>query len=402
MKSSCYKMKYLDIFWEFLKLGCTSFGGPIAHLMYFREAFVNKRGWLSEAEYVSLVALCQTLPGPASSQVGFSIGLIRGGLLGALLAFIAFTLPSVLLLIGFAHYLYLFDGETGQSILQGLAILALVVVLHGVVGMGKNLCSETRYFTIATFTFVALILAPSPLIQIFVIILGAAAGYLFRAKSQTKGSQTEPDTPLLNLTRGARWTSSLALFFAFLFFVLLLTLPLIWSFADDFYRSGALVFGGGHVVLPLLESAVVADGQISQAEFLAGYGATQAVPGPMFSFAAYLGFLMPGGEGGLSGAFIASLFIFLPGFLLVLAVLPYWQRMSQQAAQQATIAGASAAVVGVLAAALYDPIFLHAVSQPIDIAIAAVAYAALARWKVPVLVVVLFCILAKVSWVLFN
>jgi chromate transporter len=394
-------MKYLDIFWVFLKLGCTSFGGPIAHLMYFREAFVNKRAWLSEAEYVSLVALCQTLPGPASSQVGFSIGLIRGGLLGALLAFVAFTLPSVLLLIVFANYLYLFDAEIGQAVLQGLAILALAVVLHGVVGMGKNLCKETRFFTIATLTFVVLILAPSPLIQIFVIVFGAVTGYVLRTTSPDKVAQTETDSFLPQLNKKAHWTSRLAPIFAFLFLGLLLTLPLTWPFADDFYRSGALVFGGGHVVLPLLESAVVSGEQISQADFLAGYGATQAVPGPMFSFAAYLGFLMPGAEGGLSGAFIASLFIFLPGFLLVLAVLPYWQTMSQQAAQQASIAGASAAVVGVLAAALYDPIFVHAITQPVDLAIAAIAYAALSRWSAPVLVVVCFCIIAKVSWALF-
>jgi chromate transporter len=191
---------------------------------------------------------------------------------------------------------------------------------------------------------------------------------------------------------------SLAPFFALSFLVLLFTLAFFWPLADDFYRSGALVFGGGHVVLPLLESAVVTAGKVSEAQFLAGYGATQAVPGPIFSFAAYLGYLLPGKDGGIIGAMVASVFIFLPGFLLVLAVLPYWQRISQQAKAKEAIAGANAAVVGLLAAALYDPIFTHAITQTNDLVIAALAYAALSRWKVPVLLVVVFCVAAKVAW----
>jgi len=394
-------MRYLEVFWIFLKLGCTSFGGPIAHLMYFREAFVEHRKWLSETEYLNIVTLCQTLPGPASSQVGFSIGLMRAGLLGALLAFIAFTLPSILVLITFANYLYLFDSDLGQAALQGLAILALAVVLHGVIGMGKQLCKQTRHFTIAVLTFVALLLAPSPAMQVVVIVLGAAAAYFFRGNSRHQNIDAKTSDFTLKLKTSAKWSVGLAPFFALSFIVLLFSLAYIWPLADDFYRSGALVFGGGHVVMPLLESALVSVDKLSEAEFLAGYGATQAVPGPMFSFAAYLGYLMPGNDGGIIGALTASIFIFLPGFLLVLAVLPYWQRISQHTQAQGAIAGASAAVVGLLAAALYDPIFTHAILHAHDLAVAAIAYAALARWKIPVLFVVVFCVLAKVLLAFF-
>jgi chromate transporter len=369
--------------------------------MYFREAFVEHRKWLSETEYLNIVTLCQTLPGPASSQVGFSIGLMRAGLLGALLAFIAFTLPSILVLITFANYLYLFDSDLGQAALQGLAILALAVVLHGVIGMGKQLCKQTRHFTIAVLTFVALLLAPSPAMQVVVIVLGAAAAYFFRGNSRHQNIDAKTSDFTLKLKTSAKWSVGLAPFFALSFIVLLFSLAYIWPLADDFYRSGALVFGGGHVVMPLLESALVSVDKLSETEFLAGYGATQAVPGPMFSFAAYLGYLMPGNDGGIIGALTASIFIFLPGFLLVLAVLPYWQRISQHTQAQDAIAGASAAVVGLLAAALYDSIFTHAILHAHDLAVAAIAYAALARWKIPVLFVVVFCVLAKVLLAFF-
>jgi chromate transporter len=384
-------MRHLEVFWVFLKLGCTSFGGPIAHLVYFREAFVHQRKWLTEYEYSNLLTLCQTLPGPASSQVGFSIGLMRAGILGACLAFIAFTLPSVILLLVFANYLFMFDAQWGQAVLQGLAILAFVVVSHGVVGMGQSNCSERRYFSIALFSFVSLIMLPYALTQLLVIALGALIAYVYREKANMTQSIDEPEQVIVHV----KWLKKAAPILGLTFVLLLFTLPILSSTASDFYRSGALVFGGGHVVLPLLESAFVSTEQISQADFLAGYGATQAVPGPMFSFAAYLGYLLPGSERPLIQAFVATVFIFLPGFLLVMTILPSWQRLSHSSKNKAAFAGANAAVVGLLAAALYDPIFVHAITQPLDIAIAAVAYAGLSRYKVSVLYIVMFCVMSK-------
>ncbi|MBT1451039.1 chromate efflux transporter [Glaciecola sp. XM2] len=384
-------MRHLEVFWVFLKLGCTSFGGPIAHLVYFREAFVHQRKWLTEYEYSNLLTLCQTLPGPASSQVGFSIGLMRAGILGACLAFIAFTLPSVILLLVFANYLFMFDAQWGQAVLQGLAILAFVVVSHGVVGMGQSNCSERRYFSIALFSFVSLIMLPYALTQLLVIALGALIAYVYREKANMTQSIDEPEQVIVHV----KWLKKAAPILGLTFVLLLFTLPILSSTASDFYRSGALVFGGGHVVLPLLESAFVSIEQISQADFLAGYGATQAVPGPMFSFAAYLGYLLPGSERPLIQAFVATVFIFLPGFLLVMTILPSWQRLSHSSKNKAAFAGANAAVVGLLAAALYDPIFVHAITQPLDIAIAAVAYAGLSRYKVSVLYIVMFCVMSK-------
>jgi chromate transporter len=392
-------MIYMHIFWTFLKLGCSSFGGPIAHLMYFRTAFVEKRQWLTETEYSNLVALCQTLPGPASSQVGFGIGLGRGGLLGGLLAFTAFTLPSVLLLILFANYLFLFATPTGQAALQGLAILAFAVVLQGVLSMGKNLCFTTARFAIALMSFVLMLLVTHVIAQIAVIFIGAIAGYLWISTSNTEqndmdcNNQTESSDAISARSKPG---TTLAIISLIIFIILFLGLPVISTNANDFYRAGALVFGGGHVVLPLLEQTMVAAGNVSQADFLAGYGATQAVPGPMFSFAAYLGFLQAD-TGRFSGAMIATAMIFLPGFLLVIAILPFWQDLSTQPLLVKVIAGINSAVVGLLAAALYDPIFVHAVNEPIDLAIAAVAFGALSRFKLPVLIVVFGCVVIKIA-----
>lgn len=386
-------MKYIEIFWVFLKLGCTSFGGPIAHLVYFRRAFVERRAWVGEQEYSNIIALCQTLPGPASSQVGFTLGLIRGGLPGALLAFIGFTLPSVVLLLLFANYLSLFDSQIGTAALQGLAILALAVVLHGVLAMGKNLCFDKTRFSIALLTFIIMLMAQTALAQVSVIILGALLGSLFiqkdKAHSLTLGEQ--PNLNVINVRPNAWLSVVLSITVLGLFFVL----PLFSEAASKFYRSGALVFGGGHVVLPLLETAFVASGDISQSDFLAGYGATQAIPGPMFTFAAYLGFLQAE-YGGIFGAMLATVCIFLPSFLLILAFYPFWKKISANVKLQSAIAGTNAAVVGLLAAALYDPIFIHAVTQPSDLALAAAAYSALARFNAPVLGVVFACVVLKI------
>jgi chromate transporter len=394
-------MAYLEIFWTFLKLGCTSFGGPVAHLMYFRKAFVEQRHWLNEQEYSNIVALCHTLPGPASSQVGFSIGLKRGGIFGAILAFVSFTSPSVLLLIIFANYLYMFETLYGQAMLQGLAILAFAVVLQGVLGMGKNLCFDKPRFFVALLTFITMLLMASVYAQVAVIFIGAAIGFFTFSSIPTANTESGNITaPSVKFKLNTRLTTLVCLLaFALLFVVL----PFISVSANAFYRTGALVFGGGHVVLPLLEEAMVGAAYVSQADFLAGYGATQAMPGPMFSFAAYLGFLQDNthSSGGILGALLATVFIFLPGFLLVIAILPFWQRLSAIPQLTQAIAGANAAVVGLLAAALYNPIFIHAIVAPIDLAIAALAFATLTRFNTPVLLVVLGCVFSKAGLVFF-
>lgn len=384
----------MSVFWAFLKLGCTSFGGPIAHLIYFRAEFVERRNWLTEHDYSLLLALCQTLPGPASSQVGFAIGLHRAGLLGGIAAFIAFTLPSICLLLVFAHFLYWFDTSLGVAALKGLAILALVVVLQGVLAMGKTLCSNPRSFGIASLSFVCLLLFESIYMQLGVIALGMILGYLLLINDDTPHSKGNGLTNFSDASKNShklnRSRSIIAIAILIAGFVVLpLTDNSIMQGASDFYRSGALVFGGGHVVLPLLEEATVANGLLTQDLFLAGYGATQALPGPMFSFASYLGWLI---EGDLSGALWASLFIFLPGFLLIIACLPYWQMLSQNKVLIYAFSGANAAVVGLLAATLYSPIFTHAITSKLDLAIAALAFTCLTRLKIPVLVVVALCI----------
>lgn len=396
-----------DILWTFLKLGCTSFGGPIAHLAYFRTVFVEQRKWLSEQEYAQILIICQSLPGPASSQVGFSIGLTRGGYVGALLAFVGFTLPSVLLLIIFASQLSVFSADLGQSVLNGLAILALVVVLHGVLGMAKQLCHTQLTLTIALLVFVAVVMYQSLIVQVLAIVLGAIIAFLF-AKSPETVKKTA-DTPInMSSTTFAQQTNALsirsAIVCVFLFIVFLVGLPffstLFFAPASGFYYSGSLVFGGGHVVLPLLEQMSVQPDLLDQQAFLAGYGATQAVPGPMFSFAAYLGYLWPSADqsmlSAISNAFWATTFIFLPGFLLVGAVLPIWQYVMHKALVQRCIVGANAAVVGLLAATLYDPIFTHAVSSSADVAIAAICFVLLHRFKLPVLFIVVACVLFSV------
>lgn len=393
----------VEIFWTFLKLGCTSFGGPIAHLAYFRTAFVERRKWLSEQDYAQILAICQTLPGPASSQVGFSIGLFRGGFVGALLAFIGFTLPSVLVLIIFAGQLSVFSADIGQSVLSGLAILALVVVLQGVLGMAKQLCNTHLTFVIALLVLVVLIMYQSLLLQTLAIVFGAACAVLFGQSPKSKEKQRKNNSASFS-QQGCRlniWSASVC---AVLFVVFLVGLPFItpWFFepAAGFYQSGSLVFGGGHVVLPLLEQMSVKPDLLDQQTFLAGYGATQAVPGPMFSFAAYLGYLWPSADtsilSSVSNAVWAIVFIFLPGFLLVGAVLPVWQFVMHKPLIQKCIVGANAAVVGLLAATLYDPIFIHAVSSSTDVAIAAIGFAMLHRFKLPVLFVVLTCVLLSV------
>lgn len=400
------KMKALNLFWIFLKLGCTSFGGPIAHLAYFRQVFVEKRQWFSESEYLHLLSICQLIPGPASSQVGFAIGLLRGGWLGAILAFVAFTLPSVVLLIIFANSLYLLDSAIGHASLQGLAILALIVVLQAVMGMGKQLLISSFSWVLAAAVFVLVLLTNNIFIQVFSIAVCAGlSAVISPPRSDNSGTNNTLFSTSAYYMPGVKSAIVAGSLFVTLC-VLFVSNPqwanqLSYDHASSFFFSGSAVFGGGHVVLPFLEQTTVAQGLISKEAFLAGYGATQAVPGPMFSFAAYLGYLIDINEqakvsAAIGAAFLATLFLFMPGFLLVSALLPLSQKLFNYSRVKQAFTGANAAVIGLLAATLYDPIFTHAINSNTDIAIAGLGFVALTRLKFPVLAIVLLCVLLKV------
>lgn len=381
-----------EVFAVFLKLGCTAFGGPIAHLGYFRKELVERRRWVSDSQFSQLLAICQFLPGPASSQLGFGLGLLRAGWAGAMAAFLAFTLPSALLLLAFASALPLLSGTSGQALVHGLKIVAFAVVADAVLGMARKLCPDLQRATIAVVTAAALLLAGSAWAQLPVVAAGALAGLAL-----CRDDTTEAPSPV-RPGYGNRLGAALLL----LFLGLLLGLPWLavhgaglMALADAFYRSGALVFGGGHVVLPLLEDAVVAPGWIGRETFLAGYGAAQAIPGPMFAFSAFLGAVVPTAHPPWAGAATALLFMFLPGFLLVAGLLPFWHRVSQSAWANKAIAGINAAVVGLLGAALYDPIFTSAVQGATDLAIGIVAFAMLQVWRWPAWAVVVWCATAS-------
>ncbi len=382
-----------EVFLTFLKLGLTSFGGPIAHLGYYRRELVERRGWVDESQYAQIVALCQFLPGPASSQVGFSLGLIRAGWGGALAGAVAFILPSALLLFAFAAVLPAIDGPLGVASIHGLKLVALVVVAHGVLGMRASLCPDPVRMSIAALAAAAVLVTGPTWVQLIVVAAGGLAGLLLCRDVEPVAEGG------VRLRYGQRMGWVLLAVFA----SLLAGLPLfareaggLVTVADAFYRAGALVFGGGHVVLPLLEDAVVAPGWIPRDEFVAGYGAAQAVPGPVFAIAAFLGARMPGDSGGALGAWIALAAIFLPGYLLVSGVLPLWRAVASRPSAARAIAGVNAAVVGLLGAALYDPLWTSAVRGPLDVAIAVGGFTLLAAWRVSALVVVGWCVGASV------
>ncbi|GGE02235.1 chromate transporter [Gemmobacter megaterium] len=363
----------------FLRLGLTSFGGPIAHLGYFRQEFVVRRGWLDDRAYADLVALCQFLPGPASSQVGFALGLMRAGWQGALAAFVAFTLPSALLMAALALGAGWAGGAVGAGAIHGLKIVAVAVVAQAVRGMARQLCPDGARATIALTALVWLALLPGTPGMIGAIVTGAVAGLaLGRGKPGETGT-----LPAFPVTRGQGVAALILLG------LLLAGLPLVAPYAgwlalsDSFARAGALVFGGGHVVLPLLEAGVVQTGQVAPDAFLAGYAAAQAMPGPLFTFAAYLGALADGGPQGIAGAALATVAIFVPGFLLLIAALPFWLRFRSIPAAQSLMQGANAAVVGVLAAALYDPIFTGTVRGLADLAAVGACLLALDTARLP-------------------
>ena len=377
-----------EVFRVFLKLGFTSFGGPIAHLGYFRDEIVTRRKWISEGGYADLVALCQFLPGPASSQVGFSLGLLRGGPLGALAAWSAFTLPSALLLLFFAFGASWFEGKVGAGILHGLKLVAVAVVAQAVWGMARTLAPDRERAGIALFAVLLVIFVSGSIGQVAAIVGGGLLGLWL-----CRGMPPNPvGHPAFGVPKAVGW-SALAVFF-----ILLVGLPVVEALAssqslslfDAFYRAGALVFGGGHVVLPLLETEVVRTGWVSSDAFLAGYGAAQAVPGPLFTFAAYLGAVMQPEPAGPMGAAIALVAVFLPGLLLVVGALPFWDAFRTRPVAQAAMRGANAAVVGVLGAALYNPVWTSAVLTPADFALALAGFLLLTVWKTaPWIVVVL-------------
>lgn len=380
------------VFLIFLRLGLTSFGGPIAHLGYFREEFVTRRRWLTEAGYADLVALCQFLPGPASSQVGMALGLSRAGYAGALAAWAGFTLPSAILLILFAVGLASHGDLLPAGAVHGLKVVAVAVVAQAVWGMGRKLCTDLPRVLLMVAAAGGVLLGPSAWAQVGVIAAAGVIGLLLLRPGAVAAVDILPVT--ISRRAGACW---LALFFA-----LLIGLPLAvhWlpgqplAMADAFYRSGALVFGGGHVVLPLLQAEVVPSGWVGNQAFLAGYGAAQAVPGPLFTFAAFLGASMTVAPSGWLGGAICLLAIFLPSFLLLAGALPFWQSLRKNRRAQAALAGMNAAVVGVLLAALYHPVWTSAILGWRDLALALAALAALTWWKLPPWVVVLACALA--------
>ena len=377
-----------QVFWIFLRLGLTSFGGPVAHLGYFRDEFVQRRQWLTERSYADLVALCQFLPGPASSQVGMALGLMRAGMPGALAAWLGFTLPSALVLallgLGLAGgYAVLPAGA-----IHGLKVVAVAVVAQAVWGMARSLCVGRAKVTLMALACCAVLLVPGVWGQVGVMLAAGGAGWWLFGRGRAATPETPNDAPdalLLPLRR--RTGAALLVVFA----ALLVLLPLavrLWpgsllAMVDAFYRVGALVFGGGHVVLPLLQSAVVEPGWVSADAFLAGYGAAQAVPGPLFTFAAFLGAAMAPGWAGAGLALLAILGIFLPAFLLVAGALPWWASLRQRAWARGVLAGVNAAVVGLLLAALYQPVATSALHSAADVALALVALAALLRWRVP-------------------
>lgn len=377
-----------EVLSAFLKLGLTSFGGPVAHLGYFRTEFVERRRWLDDHSYSDLVALCQFLPGPASSQVGMALGLQRAGWLGALMAWIGFTLPSALALIVFAYGIVQYGDLAASGAVHGLKVVAVAVVAQAVWGMAKSLCPDRPRAGLAIAAALLTLTLPSALGQVGAILACGVVGWLLL--------KLPHQDPVPHVGYGVSRGVGIAALV--LFALLLIGLPVLavatgsslWALVDGFYRAGALVFGGGHVVLPLLQSTVVPMGMVSNAEFLAGYGAAQAVPGPLFTFAAYLGAVMNGPLSGWIGGLVFLVVIFVPAFLLVVGALPFWDELRQRDAIRAAMAGVNAGVVGILLAALYDPVWTSAILGRADFGLALAAFALLVYGRVsPLFVVVL-------------
>jgi chromate transporter len=386
----------LEVFRVFLKLGVSSFGGPIAHLGYFREEFIVRRRWLDEQAFVDLVALCQFLPGPASSQTGFSIGLIRAGYGGALAAWCGFTLPSAIIMVLFAYGASALSGSAGAGLLHGLKLVAVAIVAQAVSGMARTLCPDRQRASIAVLSALLILFTTSSIVQIAAIVLGGLLGLWLCAGALPPPAEGRIRIPV---------SRPVGLVCLAVFFVLLIGLPIVQKLGgssgvalfDAFYRSGALVFGGGHVVLPLLREAFVTPGWISDDAFLAGYGAAQAVPGPLFTFAAYLGAVVSPTPHGIAGAALGLFGIFLPGMLVLLGTLPFWDSFRQRGDAQAVMRGVNAAVVGLLGAALYNPLWTTSVKSPGDFGLALVGFVLLTVWRAPPLLVVIISAIGGIA-----
>nr|WP_175801137.1 chromate efflux transporter [Burkholderia anthina] len=383
------------VFVAFLRLGLTSFGGPVAHLGYFRDAFVTRRGWLTERAYADLVGLCQFLPGPASSQVGMAIGLSRAGYAGMFAAWLGFTLPSALMMMLFALGVHATGMPVAAGALHGLRIVSVAVIAQAVWGMARTLCPDARRVTLMAAAACLALLVPAAWLQVVVIVAAGAAGLVLLPQPE-RGAH-DPLPLHVSHRAGVLWLV--------LFATLLVVLPFAaraldshaLAVVDAFFRTGALVFGGGHVVLPLLQAAVVAPGWVGDSAFLAGYGAAQAVPGPLFTFSAFLGASLRDAPNGWLGAAIALVSIFAPSFLLVAGTAPFWERLRRSTRMQAALAGVNAAVVGLLVAALYHPVWSDTIVAPHDFAAALVAFVALVFWRVPPWAVVIAS--AALGWV---
>jgi chromate transporter len=393
-----------EVLLVFLKLGLSCFGGPIAHIGYFRDEFVVRRHWLGEQAYADLVALCQFLPGPASSQVGFSVGLMRAGYLGAAAAWTGFTLPSAILLVLFAYGAGFLHGAIGTGLLHGLKLVAVAIVAQAVWGMARTLCPDRERASIAAIASLIILFSGTSIAQIGAIVFGAAAGLWLCRNGQPSEPGHDPGQVVVPVSRRVGIAALIV------FFALLGGLPFRRNLGagsgaalfDAFYRSGALVFGGGHVVLPLLREAFVTPGWVSDDAFLAGYGAAQAVPGPLFTFAAYLGAVANPSPHGVAGAVVGLIGIFLPGILVLLGTLPFWDALRQKTGAQAMMRGVNAAVVGLLGAALYNPVWTSSVQAPGDFAVALVGFVLLTAWRAPPLVVVVVSAIGGVLVALFN
>ncbi len=381
-----------ELFWCFLRLGCLSFGGPVAHLGFFQTEFVQRRRWLSDVDYADLVALCQFLPGPASSQVGYAIGLREGGFVGGLVAWVGFTLPSAVLMIGFALGVTALGDLSAAGWVVGLKLAAVAVVAHAIWGMAVKLCPDAPRAAVALGATAVLVLTTGAIWQVVVMLAGAGLGaLLWRGLGTTAEGQAAAPVTTVGLP-GWVWLGA--------FGAGLLGLPALVSAGmggealavfDGFFRAGSLVFGGGHVVLPLLDAFTVGQGWIGADSFLAGYGAAQALPGPLFAFSAFLGTAIEAGPGGVAGGVLALVAIYVPSWLLILGALPYWERLRRVPVAQAALRGTNAAVVGLLAAALIDPIWPAAMTSPLRIGLAVTAFLALKFTKLPPWALVLLC-----------
>jgi chromate transporter len=385
----------VEVLRVFLKLGLISFGGPIAHIGYFRDEFVVRRRWLDDPTYTDLVALCQFLPGPASSQVGLSIGLMRAGYLGGIAAWTGFTLPSAIALVLFAYGAHALVGPIGVGLLHGLELVAVAIVAQAVFGMARTLCPDRQRASIAAVATALVLYSSSSIIQIGAILLGGVAGLLVCRTS----------APVSTASVAVPVSRRVGIASLLVFILLLFGLPLLRGFGPPrgvalfsaFYRSGALVFGGGHVVLPLLRDAFVAPGWVSDNTFLAGYGAAQAVPGPLFTFAAYLGAVVQPSPHGVLGAALGLVGIFLPGMLILLGALPFWYSLRARSGAQAAMRGINAAVVGLLGAALYNPLWTSSINTPGDLSMALIGFVLLTMWRAPPLLVVIINVLAGIA-----